>query len=129
MFRQYARLQAGKCASDAWVHIGTHILCTPAELKQHLEQSLSDEGAADEATLVFGELEHLYPNEATATAPLAVLYGQLGTSSFSAFHQLLRYVIRDLHVCNSVLIVSYPVLPLMPRPFATLCVTTLRPSQ
>lgn len=41
MFRQYARTArslADTCKDDAWVHAGTHVLCTPEELKQHLDR-------------------------------------------------------------------------------------------
>jgi hypothetical protein len=95
MFRQFSRLarvQAEHCADNAWVHLGTHHLSTPDELQRYLALPNRDAGAVEEAVAVFGEQEHLYPNSASSSAPLAVLYGQIGTPSFAAFHALLRCV-------------------------------------
>lgn len=38
MFRQYSRGQAEHCRNAAWVHAGTHMLCTPEEVQRYLEQ-------------------------------------------------------------------------------------------
>jgi hypothetical protein len=118
MFRQFSRGLAAQCGKTAWVHAGTHVLCSPEEVQQFLERPnrqawlscaarartrtlatgcahltftiCSSAGSASEAVPVFGDQEHLYPNSAPSSAPLAVLYGQIGTPSFAAFHTLLR---------------------------------------
>ncbi len=119
MFRQYARGQADHCRNAAWVHAGTHMLCTPEEVQRYLEQpnrygprvpvlgrslnlvvahvvvtcgpySRKESGSVPEATLVFGDQEHLYPNAAPSSAPLLVLYGQVGSSKFTQYHSVIR---------------------------------------
>jgi hypothetical protein len=52
--------------------------------------SRKESGSVPEATLVFGEQEHLYPNAAPSSAPLLVLYGQVGSGKFTQYHSVIR---------------------------------------
>jgi hypothetical protein len=52
--------------------------------------SRNESGSVPEATLVFGDQEHLFPNAAPSSAPLLVLYGQVGSSKFTQYHSVIR---------------------------------------
>ena len=102
----------GDCNSNTFVTIGNKIACDLSELKKGLNKQLSSNEDTEEEIYSF---DHVFPGTENNTL-VVVLYGELGTKEYQAFHDILKkatengkikYVARHyirvsqlIHVCD-----------------------------